>query len=89
MKVTYIEDLREYLPFSQDGATDEEMETVCSCIHDLDTLEVVVRAIFGVHYLRFAKTYISVENDCFYPIFRIYATGIDEEGTGCIIKLKK
>ena len=89
MKVTCIEDLRDSLPFSQDGATDEEMETVRGCVHDLCALEDAVRAIFGVCYLRFERNYISVENDYSYPIFRIYATGIMEECAGNIIKLKK
>ena len=89
MKATYIEDLRAYLPWGQESASDSEISEVRDNLGDIDKLSDAVKKMENSAFLRFERRYVSVENDRFYPILHIDFEGIDTDQVGQLIKLNK
>ena len=89
MKAIGIEDLRPFLPWGQDSASDDELNMLRESINDIDRLADAVRKMESASFLRFERQYVSVETDRFYPILHIYFDGIDPDQVGMLLQLNK
>ena len=89
MKAIGIEDLRAYLPWGQESASDCEIAEVKAAMKNIDSLSDAVKKMENSAFLRFERRYVSVENNRFYPILHIYFDDIDTDQVGQLIKLNK
>ena len=89
MRAIGIEDLRAYLPWGQESASDCEIAEVKAAMKNIDSLSDAVQKIESAAFLRFEKNHVSVENDRFYPILRINFEGIEHDQVGLLLKLNK
>ena len=89
MKAIGIEDLRSYLPWGQESASDSEISEVRDNLGDINKLSDAVQKIESAAFLRFEKNHVNVENDRFYPILHIHFEGIDHDQVGLLLRLNK